>query len=624
MKNNLITLIVLTFLSWSCSSDFLDEKNETDLSVDFIYNTPEGIGLAVTALYPIERNISDFGDDTGTGSLPTTGLSAGDDITFVRAGDNNWRGPAWYDITFLNPLHRDVSGFWQYNYKIIGKANEIIFYANKMDVNDAKVKQALSEAYCFRAQAYFNLLRKYDNIYFTTDIVTPANLNDVRTYAAAKQSDVMTQIKTDLDFAITNLSWITIQKGRYTQGAARHIKALADMWPINGDLTKMDLDDAIIQVEKIATQGPYTLMPQPKDVFAPTSTTALINAKLNNSESIYVEQWGNAIGGAALSSTGVPRGHRFASSFLTRYDRTAVSTAAIIDMTQGGVPWGRIYPNDYLLSLYNQTTDRRYSQYYIHDFKFNNIPAATPLIRRLIIQAHDIPYLYVNGLPNTQLGLSPAIIAQLAGFTTTTAIGKTLDFSFVNGNTIPKFMTSNYANDIHPSSTKYYDVWTRDVLINPSYKDIIRYRLAETFLIGAEAYLRKGNLGKALEFYNRTWTRAGNPTRTTALTLQDILDEDARELGQENYGHRWYVLKRFGADVMSRQIKTHAGSANYLNRIQYSGATGRTSLASANAITAANYILIRTNFDVTRNIRWPIPQVEINAMGGTFPQNDGY
>jgi hypothetical protein len=624
MKNKLITVIVLVFLSWSCSSDFLDEKNETDLSVDFIYNTPEGIGLAVTALYPIERNMSDFGDNTGNGSLPTTGLSGADDITFTRAGDDNWRGPAWYDITFLNPLHRDVLGFWQYNYRIIGKANEIIFYANKMDKTNPKVIQALAEAYCFRAQAYFNLLRKYDNIYFTTDIVTPSNLNDVRTYAAAKQSDVMTQIKADLDYAASNLSWIATQKGRYTQGVARHIKALADMWPIDGDLNKMDLDDAIVQVEKIATQGPYRLMTEPKDVFTPTSTSALSNAKLNNAESIYVEQWGNAIGGAALSSTGVPRGHRFASSFLARYERTAVGTAAIIDMTQGGVPWGRIYPNDYLLSLYNRTTDRRYSQYYIHDFKFNNIPIATPLVRTLTIQSHDIPYLYVNGLPNNQLGLSPAIMAQLATFTTSTAVGKVLNFSFVNGNTIPKFMTSNYANDMHPSSAKYYDVWTRDILFNPSFKDIIRYRLAETFLIGAEAYLRKGNQTKALEFYNRTWTRAGNPTRTAALTLQDILDEDARELGQENYGHRWYVLKRFGANIMSLQIKTHAGSANYLNRIQYSGSTGRTSLASANATTAASYTLIRNNFEITRNIRWPIPQVEINAMGGTFPQNPNY
>lgn len=624
MKNNIIILTLLSILTWSCNSDFLDEKNETDLSVDFIYNTPEGIGLAVTALYPIERNIADFGDNTGASSLPSTGLSTADDITITRAGDDNWKGPAWYDPNFLTPLNKDVSGFWQYNYKIIGKANEVIFYASKMDTNNAKVKQALSEAYCFRAQAYFNLLRKFDNIYLTTDVVTPANLNDVRTYAPAKQSDVMALIKSDLDFAAANLSWTTVQKGRYTQGAARHIKALADMWPIDGDLSKMDLDDAIVQVEKIQTQGPYMLMAQPKDVFAPTSTAALTNAKLNNTEAIYVEQWGNEIGGAALSATGVPRGHRMASSFLARYDRTAIATAAIVDMTQGGVAWGRIYPNDYLLSLYNKTTDKRYTQYYIHDFKFNNIPSATPLARNLIIQAIDIPYLYINGVPNPNLGLPAAIMTQLAGYTTTTAVGKTLAFSFVNGSIIPKFMTLNYANDLHPSSAKYYDVWTRDNQTNPSYKDIMRYRLAETFLIGAEAYLRKGNQAKALEFYNKTWTRAGNPTRTTSLTLQDILEEDARELGQENYGHRWYLLKRFGSSIMEKQIKTYAGSENYLNKIQYNPTTGKTSLASANVTTSAGFLLIRTNFDVTRNIRWPIPQVEINAMGGNFPQNPGY
>lgn len=624
MKNKLLILAFFALLISACNGDFLNEKNETDLSVDFVYNTPEGIGFAVTALYPIERNIADFGDNTGNSSLPSTGLITGDDITFTRAGDDNWKGPAWYDTNFLTPLNKDVSGFWQYNYKIIGKANEVIFYAKKMDQTNPKIIQALSEAYCFRAQAYFNLLRKFDNIYFSTDIVTPYNLNDAKTYAPALQSVVVTQIKADLDFAAARLSWNTTEKGRYTQGAARHLKALVDMWPIDGDLSKMDLDDAIVQVEKIKTDGPYALMTEPKDVFAPTSTTALTSAKLNNSEAIYVEQWGNQIGGAALSSTGVPKGHRMASSTLARYDKSAIGAFAVVDMTQGGVPWGRIYPNDYLLSLYDKAKDKRYSQYFRTDFKFNNIPVGTPLVRNLTIGAQDIPYLYINGLPNTNLGLSAAILSQLAGYTTTTAIGKILAFSFVNGDVIPKFMTLNYANDLHPSSTKYYDVWTRDNLTNPSYKDIIRYRLAETFLIAAEAYLRKGNQAKALEFYNRTWTRAGNTARTAVLSLQDILDEDARELGQENYGHRWYFLKRFGADVMARQINTYAGSDNYLNKIVYSPTTGKTTLSTANALTAAGYLLVRSNFVVARNIRWPIPQIEINAMGGTYPQNPNY
>jgi hypothetical protein len=338
-----------------------------------------------------------------------------------------------------------------------------------------------------------------------------------------------------------------------------------------------------------------------------------------------VDQWSNAIGGAPANNSGVVNGHRFASTFLARYNLTPSNAAfVVLDLEQGGTPWGRIYPNDYLLSLYDKTRDKRFTQYYIQYFKFNNIPLGTPLVRTLVIQAHDLNYLYVNGQPNRDLGLSDAIITQLQGYVPiSTAVGKTLNFSFVNGNIIPRFMVGNYANELHPSSSKYFDKWTRPAIENRSFKDVLVYRYAETCLIGAEAYLRKGNQAKALEFYNLTWQRAGNAKRVTALTLQDILDEDAREFGQEGQGHRWYVLKRFGAATMATQINTYGGSDNYLMKTFYAVSTGRTNITT-NVTNANSYKFVRTNFNVDVNRRWPIPISQINAMGGTFPQNFGY
>ena len=615
MKTKIILIAFLSFTISSCS-DFLTEKNETDLSTDFIYSTPEGIGFAVTALYSIERDMGKkFGENGGNSSLTTSGLMTGDDITFTRAGDGDWAGTALYDPTKLTPTNKDVEGFWECNYRVIGKANEIIFYALKMDQTNSLVKQALAEAYCFRAHAYFNLLRRFDNIYFTTEPITPYNVNNPINYQPADQAIVATQMKSDLDYAITNLSWSSQQIGRFTQGAARHIKALVDMWPINQNLSTMDLDDAIVQVEAIKSQSMYALLPEPKDVFLPSSTST-VSAKISNSECILVQQWSNQNGGAPSNLSGTQSGHRLASATLTRYDNKTIvasPSALVTDMTQGGVSWGRIYPNDYLLSLYDQVNDKRYNQYFRHNFTFNNI--TTPLARRLIVQSWDMNYLKINGVPNTNLGITvPANIA----------VGQTLNFTFTNGSIAPKFMVNNYALDMHPSCTKYMDKWTRTTTENPSYKDVVLYRLAETYLIGAEAYLRKGNQAKALEFYNKTWVRAGNTTRSAALTLQDILDEDARELSQENYGHRWYLIKRFGAATMENQIKTYAGSDNYLNKVVYSSTTGKTTLASANALNAANYKLIRTNFEVSKNMRWPIPQSQINAMGGNYPQNPGY
>jgi len=610
MKNRIITLAILALLFSGCSKDFLNEINETDLNADFLYGTPEGIGLAVTALYPIQRDISNFGDVNY--SLATTGLLSGDDITFTRAGDNDWAGTAWYDPARLTPLNRDIAGFWNYNYRIIGKANEVIYYTLQLDQQNPTVIQALGELYCFRAQAYFNLLRRYDNIYLTSDVVTPNNINETQVYSPADQKDVIALIKSDLDFASAHLSWTASQTGRFTKGASSHMKALVDMWPINDDMSTIDLDDAIKNVEAIRNSGVYSLMAEPKDVFSPSSSSSN-SAKLNNRESILVEQWSNAIGGAPTNNSGSLSGHRYAQATLTRYDQSTIHRSSLItDMKQGGVTWGRIYPNEYLLSLYNTEKDKRYNQYFRQYFKFNNI--STPLVRRLVVQAHDMNYLKPNGVINTTLGFTvPSDVA----------VGQTITLSLVNGDNVPRFCTTNFAFDLHPSSTKYYDEWTRTTALGNSFKDVMIYRYAETCLIGAEAYLRKGDQAKAKEFFNLTWQRAGNDAWTENLALKDILDEDAREFSQENYGHRWYVLKRFGANTMEDQIKTYAGTTNYLNNIFYSASTGKTSLTQ-NVNNVANYKLIRSNFVGSRNRRWPIPQTQINAMGGLYPQNPGY
>lgn len=130
-----------------------------------------------------------------------------------------------------------------------------------------------------------------------------------------------------------------------------------------------------------------------------------------------------------------------------------------------------------------------------------------------------------------------------------------------------------------------------------SYKDVIAYRLAETLLLGAEAHWRKSNdpkNPKALEYINKVRARAGVPNFTT-IDQKTILEESARELCFE--GGRWFLLKRMG--VLVEQV----------NKYHTFGS------ASTN-ITATNML--------PHQVRWPIPQGQINLMGGSFPQNPGY
>jgi hypothetical protein len=77
--------------------------------------------------------------------------------------------------------------------------------------------------------------------------------------------------------------------------------------------------------------------------------------------------------------------------------------------------------------------------------------------------------------------------------------------------------------------------------------DIIMYRLAEIYLMEAEAYAGISNTTKAIEYLNKTRNRAGigNYTGGADKTSveKEILDERGRELFFEN--KRWYDLVRF-------------------------------------------------------------------------------
>lgn len=73
-------------------------------------------------------------------------------------------------------------------------------------------------------------------------------------------------------------------------------------------------------------------------------------------------------------------------------------------------------------------------------------------------------------------------------------------------------------------------------------------RLAELYLIRAEAYAESGNMQAAIDDLNKIRNRAGLPDWTAADVPdveQAVLDERRKELFSE-WGHRWLDLKRFG------------------------------------------------------------------------------
>ncbi len=122
------------------------------------------------------------------------------------------------------------------------------------------------------------------------------------------------------------------------------------------------------------------------------------------------------------------------------------------------------------------------------------------------------------------------------------------------------------------------------------------YRLAETYLLCAEAYGHQGNDGKALEYINKIRERAygSSAFNLTTYSLDIYLEESARELAMER--NRWFLLKRLGL-LVERQNQHYRYGSNSANLVPEPMAP--------------------------HMVRCPIPQSQIDLMG-TFPQNPGY
>jgi len=128
-----------------------------------------------------------------------------------------------------------------------------------------------------------------------------------------------------------------------------------------------------------------------------------------------------------------------------------------------------------------------------------------------------------------------------------------------------------YDNTLSATMKKYFDTKRGD-LNSPSIRPVIAYRLAETYLIAAEAAFRIGNTGDAVKYINVVRERAAYPSGNAAamditaadLSIDFILDERARELCGEMV--RWLDLVRTGKLLERVRMHNKEAAANIIEK----------------------------------------------------------
>jgi hypothetical protein len=527
----------------SCEKQ-LEEYNPSGLTADAVYSTPAGFESLVTAAYSYSRWW--YGKEDGFSMS-----EMGTDLWLRGAGDVN---PDLTDYTTLQSSSRAVESVWGKLYTAVNVCNAGISRVGTSGLSAPQQTVREGELRFLRAFYYWHIVESWGGVHFTTTetngVQTTANRTPVETFYK--------QIFEDLNIAVANLPVTTADYGRVTKPAAEAF--LAKMY-----LTRGDNQQAATLAQKVISGYGYALQASYASLWSMSN--------LENKEILWAVNYSKELTlNDRVDATLYPDGHSRGGNnghllWLMKYD----DQPGMVRDIANGRPFNRFMPSRYLLSLFDETKDSRYAA----TFKTVWI-ANTAVAGRLAVG-------------------DTAIVATKRAVSTTVRASKkyrifdTNDMYNANG---------TGKNRLQYVCLRKFDDPTRPTIQEEqSARDAYVIRLADVYLMAAEAQFKLGNLPEAVKLINTVRERAAltgkaADMRITAadLSLSFILDERARELAGEQV--RWFDLKR--TNQLVSRVKANNPEAG---------------------ASIQNYHTVR-----------PIPQRQLDAIlnGNEFTQNQGY
>ncbi|WP_051254142.1 RagB/SusD family nutrient uptake outer membrane protein [Arenibacter latericius] len=522
----------------SCDEEeLLREQPLSSLDNEGVLSSKEGFESYIIGLIRSARE--EYGQDDNTYFATNfSGTDVGSDAGGEYFTYRNW-------VSYLTPVTPEVRNNWNWAYRMmIAQANTIITYANKPELdhiwdNEAEKNAIIAEARFFRGYTY-NFLA---NLYGGVPIVESVEAAPKFDYVRASREEVYNFAKEDLEFAS---KWLPETVSKSKEG--RIVKAAADHLLTEVYLGLGQYQNAIDSASDVIDSGLYQLMTerfgvskdQPGDVYSDLFATGNFNRSSGNLETIYTWQFQSFTEGGGASSGG-NRGIRNLGPFLNKFsDPNGVRNIPTYELNRGV---GRLRGTQY--SLYDiwkeSPTDIRNSEHnFRREFFYNN--------------------------PESEYFGQPVL---------------------------PITVAEDSLRNLYPYPRKVEGTpWEGQFTSGQTEEDVYVYRLAETYLLRAEAYFKNGELDKAADDLNaiRNRSNAGE-IDADQVSLDFILDERARELMYE--GRRRKTLIRMG--VLVERVRKYGLVESWRNTIQ-------------------DY----------HNL-WPIPQEAIDAnFGAVLEQNPGY
>lgn len=601
-KNIVLSLTLLTTLLiilYSCTEEFLRPEPLSEFTPENALTTVESMYNALAALdvqireethgdanpYLTELMFSDLAVE-GMNDNPGTNQNANLMVT-PTANLNNGNG---------NRILWHIENA----YRGLRNAHVVIKSVGNLEIEEAERNLILGTAYFHRAMRYYRLTHQFGDVPYVGKHIEAPRLD----FYTTRRDVILRKMKEDLEFAV---QWVSdnVDRGRPTKGACYHL------------LTKINLalgefDDAIASASAVIDGGEYSLMREPFGEIPQEEGDYLRNlgvvrddviARLHwytnkhapeNKEVLYMVNSHEDLPSSRVNIQIMRQALPFwsktaAKQIFTPDGRTGTSdqVGLEIDLVKTfGRGIGRTPPTDYhAFEIWDDPNDLRHKQY-----NWMNM--------------EDLVY----NAPSLK-GVSEYY-------------GEPLQLRDDDGTVLTSDTIGNWYGWPH---YKLYVPDPRTPQARGGAGDGYIFRLAETYLLRAEAHWWKDQLTQAMDDINAVRTRAHCSPYTNAgqIDIGTILSERARELYWEEprkteLTRISYIFAQTGKPFNDQSYAMESfGTSNfYYDWLMEKNNFFRDNIVAFNGQT----------YDISPyHVLWPIPQPMIDANTlGVINQNYGY
>jgi hypothetical protein len=545
----ILTVVIGSMLSCN-DNDFLKEVTETSYTYANAFTVSSQVNDCVTELYNKHKSIM-FPNSNDLWFLNGNGT----DVSDATIGTNTAAQGVSNFINWTTSYSRATSPFNNF-YQLIAKANLVLSGAEQVTwANENDKISAIAQARFFRGYAYLNLAELYGGVPVSETFSEIPKFD----FQRASRKDTYLYAISELEAVATVLPEHPVA-GRAGKGAAYHYLAesyLALATDQNNDATY--LDKSIAAANEVMKY--HSLMKNRFGTRADPASTHTLNGiaayypdgdvyfdlfqrgnfdyEEGNTESLWVDQndirfhEGYNLSGAILN---------FPQAFGPAF-RSVIWNAEYVEPGVGN-PWaGTGIDND--------------------EFNLNGNISAYIGGRG---QARIEPTVYAKKTVwiNCESDIRNSPVNIRRSFKVMNTKHSLYGFE-LNEDNIADYVSPATTHFFYPIHTKVVpiDDWGYDGLVSGKnnraniYSDFYFARLAETYLLRAEAKLRKNDIAGAAADINEVRNRAQAPLVTESeVSIDYILDERIRELyGEER---RWNTLLRMGGNIPNDRITKHA------------------------------------------------------------------